>query len=791
MRTISGYIIAILSLAAFCSCSLIDDKVCVDDTVSGITLSVSVPGGDVSTRGEGDWPASAAEKAVSHVDWLVYGSDGNLVQNVRTSDPTVTIPLGRGNYKVAAVANYPTEIPSAAVSSVSNYRTLLNVDYGVSAGASSPVLVMRSDVIDVSLSGDLSVTVPVKRVAVRVAILGDVRFTDAYKALFPSAADQTVRRIFLVNVPSKVGVYDGTMFGSAYVNDAYMNFPSGSHSWYSSSFSPGVFKVHYAHPNSAAESATPEGEDHVTKLVVETSRGFYPIGLPDIVSNQAVFISEVVIGGEGLDTPNGYFTGGEEKSVTFVLDVLDWDEVSEDKSELFPVWSGMFTAPGLALGTQTGSVTLAVRSESETFLGVRGLDFSAQWSPDGGDTWTAELPSWLTVSSPTASGVAGEPVPYTVSWDLTPDARIGKALFRLVQDRTGKFIETRISDTYFAGTTASTLTSGTMTVNILDDSGDVVGTATVPVSGGKFGTVLPVLSNGTRYSFEGLPLKTVTSLPDRLREGSGPLDGVFRDCSSLTSVVGWDSRNGTSFEECFKGCSALTASPELNTLSSLSFKGMFEGCSALTSLYLYNTASATDLSRFLCGCSSLSAVPKFNTARVTNFSRAFQDCSSVRSLPLFNMEQALDLSYILAGSGIQEVPYWDTFKVTDISFALANCKSLTGFNRWYCGNVTDATGLFAGCTRLPDPGSLVGLLADLDLSDCSSLSNIYGLSQTLGVVPESYPTPTLTIPKAKSNVGAVKNYVAGIIAMGWNVVYSETGFDWSDWSDWRDYLPGH
>lgn len=755
-----------LVFLALSSCSLIDDRVYMDDpgSISEITLTVDIPDGLTPTRGEGDWAASSAEKAVSHVDWLVYGSDGNLVQNVRTSDPTVTIPLDRGNYKVAAVVNYPAEIPSAAVSSVSNYRTLLNVDYAASAGASSPVLVMRSDVIDASLASDLSLTVPVKRVAVRVAILGDVRFTDEYKAKFPSSADQAVRRIFLVNVPSKVGVYDGTMFGGAYVNDAYMNFPSGSHTWYSSSFSPGVSKVHYAHPNSAAEAATPDGEDHVTKLVVETSRGFYPIGLPDIVSNQAVFVSEVVIGGEGLDTPNGYFS---DLDITFRLIVLDWDEVPNDKAERLPVWTSEFSAPGLEMGTQSGSVTLHVTSEAVSLLGDIGLEFVPEVSYDGGETWTSTIPSWITVTPRKGMGIPGETVDMTVSWDLTNDPTIGKAMFRLAQDRTERFVETRVCDVYFAGT--STLSSGSMIVNIIDDSDNVVGTAQVPVSGGSFGTALPALNAGTRYSFEGLPLKTVTCLPDRLREGKGPLDGMFRGCSSMTSVVEWDSRNGTSFNETFRDCSSLTSVPELRTSAGVSFSGMFRGCSSLTSVFKYDTHKATDMSWFLAGCSSLSQIPTFNTGSAINVSHLLDGCSSLRTpLPLLNMERAMDMSYVLAGcSGLTDTPWWDTFSVTNLSHAFDGCSGLVKHERWYAHHVTDASGLYDGCVSITDPGIFIGLSVDVDLSPCVRLNNITYLVKNL----EVNPAPGTKVILPSSAEGKFAGELQSLILKGWTYEY--------------------
>jgi len=72
---------------------------------------------------------------------------------------------------------------------------------------------------------------------------------------------------------------------------------------------------------------------------------------------------------------------------------------------------------------------------------------------------------------------------------------------------------------------------------------------------------------------------------------------IFGDCSSLTKVAYFDTRD----------CTVLSL--------------MFNSCSALTSVPLYDTSNATDLSSMFYNCKSLTTVPLFDTSSCTNFQR--------------------------------------------------------------------------------------------------------------------------------------------------------------------------
>jgi hypothetical protein len=62
--------------------------------------------------------------------------------------------------------------------------------------------------------------------------------------------------------------------------------------------------------------------------------------------------------------------------------------------------------------------------------------------------------------------------------------------------------------------------------------------------------------------------------------------------------------------------------------------GMFTNCSSLTTVPLFDTASVTNMNSMFSNCSSLTTVPLFNTASVTDMNSMFQVCTSLISVPL-------------------------------------------------------------------------------------------------------------------------------------------------------------
>lgn len=285
--------------------------------------------------------ATADEKNVDHVDWFIYDGNGSLYRHIKPGDAeavtasTAEIELPRDSYSVIAIVNYPSSIADSDMSTPSRYGTSLDVDiddYFTASGVNytSDVFVMRPDApVEFEVDGDVSVTVPVKRVGCKIVFSGNVSFTDDYKTLYPAAEDQEVLSWFLINIVDDVLVSDGKHVSPyAYEKD-----------WYDVSDLSGVptnttQTTFYCHPNRAEEAASWAGEDRVTKLVIQTRRGFYPIGIPNLKCNECVEIGDVLIDGLGSSRPNEYIP--DLTTVRFSVTLLPWVEDSVD-DEVFDI----------------------------------------------------------------------------------------------------------------------------------------------------------------------------------------------------------------------------------------------------------------------------------------------------------------------------------------------------------------------------------------------------------------------------------------------------------------------
>ena len=298
-----------------------------------VRLSASV---EALTRGT--VAATAAESAVHNVDWLVYDNVGSLVTPLHRTGEGVSetsVNLPRGTYRFVALVNYPS-LDEGDVSTVAKYRSL-PVDFISTAGASTPVFVMRSDIVERSVGSNTTVELSAKRTGCKVVLNGGVssiEFSDNYRSVFPDADDIVVRSVFLINIPSVTRVSDGEHLPVSSV----MTF---DRDWYGVTDLSGVpvditSSEWYCHPNTEAEASDISGEDHVTKLVIRGKYGFYPLGFPGLKQNECVVIDKIFIDGKGSSRPNEYIP--DVTTVKFrVVSLEDW---VVDTDELKGVYEG-------------------------------------------------------------------------------------------------------------------------------------------------------------------------------------------------------------------------------------------------------------------------------------------------------------------------------------------------------------------------------------------------------------------------------------------------------------------
>ena len=158
------------------------------------------------------------------------------------------------------------------------------------------------------------------------------------------------------------------------------------------------------------------------------------------------------------------------------------------------------------------------------------------------------------------------------------------------------------------------------------------------------------------------------------------MNSLFNGCTSLTTVLLFDTSRVTSMNNMFENCTSLTTVPLFDTSRVTSMYTMFTNCTSLTTVPLFDTSNVTMMSSMFRGCTSLTTVPLFNTSNVKYMSRMFENCHLLTSVPLFNTSNVENMSGMFAmGNGVNSftiVPLFDTSKVTNMRAMLFNCTKV-------------------------------------------------------------------------------------------------------------------
>ncbi|MBS7409874.1 MAG: BspA family leucine-rich repeat surface protein [Muribaculaceae bacterium] len=165
----------------------------------------------------------------------------------------------------------------------------------------------------------------------------------------------------------------------------------------------------------------------------------------------------------------------------------------------------------------------------------------------------------------------------------------------------------------------------------------------------------------------------------------------FANCTALETVEGLENINGTSLISSsfmFYDCSSLTSISGFNFSKLYNTSYMFAGCSKLASLDVSGIRAilVTDMSNMFAGCSNLTSLDlsKSYVQSVTNMSRMFAGCSNIKTIVIKDSSAKI----------------FSADKVTDMSEMFKGCAKLETIHcvdTWTCDNSTD---MFAGCTSL-------------------------------------------------------------------------------------------
>lgn len=157
--------------------------------------------------------------------------------------------------------------------------------------------------------------------------------------------------------------------------------------------------------------------------------------------------------------------------------------------------------------------------------------------------------------------------------------------------------------------------------------------------------------NGSRLSVIDSPTPPAPSLPPytirlKFTEGITPTfsKGTVVQVSSSPNI--WDlTYVNTDWTELVKGQSYLIEVIDANSTGVISMNGLFYNCSNLTSVALFDTSSVTDMGSMFYSCSVLTTIPLFDMANVTSIMWLCTNCTNLTFIPLFNTSSVVECDW--------------------------------------------------------------------------------------------------------------------------------------------------
>lgn len=243
--------------------------------------------------------------------------------------------------------------------------------------------------------------------------------------------------------------------------------------------------------------------------------------------------------------------------------------------------------------------------------------------------------------------------------------------------------------------------------------------------------------NGAYPAEQWYPAKSITYyLPSALKKVTINkgflLDGAFRNCSSLVSII--LPKNITEISTCaFLGCTGLTSISIPSGVTSIEYSA-FSGCTGLTSITFPSGITTIGSSSFY-GCTGLTNItipPGVKKIEDT----AFSGCTGLTSITLHSGVTTIGHKAFANCSGLTIITL--PIGVTTIEFgAFLDCTGLTNITL-PIGLTTIGNSAFLGCSNLTSINISVGVttIGNSAFSGCSKLTNII-IPDSVGSIGEN------------------------------------------------------
>ena len=267
------------------------------------------------------------------------------------------------------------------------------------------------------------------------------------------------------------------------------------------------------------------------------------------------------------------------------------------------------------------------------------------------------------------------------------------------------------------------------------------------------------------YKYKGSNLDNLLNTLDFSKVTS--MDGMFSNCTNLTSIPLLDTSNITDMSMMFYECSNLTSIPQLDTSNVTNMSSMFSNCSKLITIPQLDTYNVTNMNNMFNFCSKLTDIQKLDTSNVTTMSSMFSNCSNLITIPKLDTSNVTDMGGMFAScSNLTTIPQLDTSKVTNMVIMFISCSKLNIIPQLDVSKVSNMNSMFIGCIELKEI-HMTGMKVSFDIS-ASTLFTREALVEIINNLATITSTQTLTM--GSTNLAKLNNEDKAIATnKGWTL----------------------
>ena len=149
--------------------------------------------------------------------------------------------------------------------------------------------------------------------------------------------------------------------------------------------------------------------------------------------------------------------------------------------------------------------------------------------------------------------------------------------------------------------------------------------------------------------------------------------GMFKGCSSLTSIPALDTSQVTNTVFMFSGCSRLTTIPALDTSKVTNMSYMFNDCFKLTSIPTLDTSKVTNMGSMFKGCTNLTSIESIDFSSCTNTDYMFPSYGNFSRLTSIHVTGSISFSW--TSNGFSSIPNLDFNSIKSILEAMNRCTN--------------------------------------------------------------------------------------------------------------------